>query len=75
MALIYCHFRCQAAYQVSFAVSGLGSTNPSGIQSYSSGQVVVLSATPNSGFAFGSWSASPSNAATFQVRLLRLLGS
>ena len=56
----------QATYQVSFVVSGLGSIIPSGNQSYPSGQVVVLAATPNNGFVFGSWSASPSNATIFQ---------
>ena len=55
----------QATYQVGFAVNGSGSTNPSGTQTYNSGVVVSISATPGTGYSFSSWSVSPSGAVAF----------
>jgi hypothetical protein len=55
----------QANYQIGFVVSGSGSISPSGLQTYPSGNVVMLSATAGSGFVFGSWSVSPGSAVAF----------
>jgi hypothetical protein len=52
-------------YQVSFTVDGTGTVNPTGLQTFNSGQVVPISATVGSGYVFASWSASPSGSVTF----------
>ncbi len=51
----------QITYQVSFATSGGGSgstTSPSGTQTYAAGQQVTITANPDTGYSFLSWSAS-----------------
>ena len=55
----------QITYQVSFTVDGSGTTNPTGSQTFNSGQVVPINATAGSGYVFASWSATPSSSVTF----------
>jgi len=55
----------QITYQVTFAVSGSGSTSPTGTQIYLPSQVLSIFASPSAGFSFSSWSATPSDAITF----------
>ncbi len=52
-------------YQVTFATSDVGSTVPSGTQTFFAGQQVSVHSTPKAGYSFSSWSASPSSAVTF----------
>lgn len=50
-------------YQVSFAVSpsGSGTTSPSETSWYNSGTIISISATPNVGYVFSSWSTNTSS--------------
>jgi uncharacterized repeat protein (TIGR02543 family) len=57
----------QNNYQVNFLSSptGAGTTNPTGSQTYTYGQIVPISATSGNGYAFSSWSAVPSSSVSF----------
>ncbi len=48
----------QVIYSVTFATSGSGTTNPSGTQTYTAGQIVQVNAVANNGYTFTSWTAS-----------------
>jgi hypothetical protein len=52
-------------YQVTFATSDVGSTVPSGTQTFFASQQVLIQSTPKAGYSFSSWSASPSSSVKF----------
>lgn len=53
------------SYQVVFATTNGGTTDPSGTNTYNAGQRIQISATPNSGYSFLTWSANPSQSVSF----------
>ncbi len=55
----------QITYKIVFASSTGGTTSPSDTQTYNASQLVPIVATPNNGYTFLSWSASPSGSVTF----------
>ncbi len=64
-----------ATYQLSVSKTGSGTINPSGINSYSSGASVTITANPSSGYTLSSWSGAcsfistppPSNTCTLTM--------
>ena len=48
----------QIIYSVTFTTSGSGTTNPSGMQNYTAGQVIQISAVANNGYTFSLWTAT-----------------
>ncbi len=63
---IFANF-AQATYQVSFVLSGGGSSviSPFGTQTYTAGQQVTINASAASAYVFSDWSANPPSAITF----------
>ena len=48
----------QITYPVTFATIGSGTTDPSGTQNYTAGQIIQINAVANNGYTFSSWSVS-----------------